>query len=412
MKILFISRVFPPRNSPQAIQMGRLVNALANNGHHVSVVSQVDSLSKMDINSISDKHFQFDVFYVQGERKIYEGVNIKDRIKAMLYEELESINSISQWVKNAVSVSTNVIKDSNPDVVLSAALPFENHLVGLEIKKKLNTLWMAYFSDPWPNAPYPYNRKTIPLIKSYKFKLLRTILKKCDAVIMPNKIQIDYIQELSGVNISPKSYIVPHIGAELKDAMRRPEYSNCLTHTGHLSKERTSLPLLKALKRLKNENINSYLDRLILVGNVCAQFKEMIESTATNTMVKCLGTVSNKESSVIAASSKVLLIIEANMKTNPFIPSKIADYTMTGRPILAITSEKSTVRDYFKKYSGGIAVSNDEGEIYDALKVLFVSKDLTQVNKTYNSSKLAVQFKETTVAAKFNEIFRNIIPKV
>lgn len=403
MKLLIIARYFPPKQGAQQIQMWKVANALANEGIKTIVISQFATTGKQ-IGSekyVLHENCSLKVFYVPGTIYLSDSKKYLARLKVRLRGEIEAINNYSQWTKGACSLAENIIKCVKPDAILTVSTPFESHLVGLNLRKKFNIPWLAFFSDPWPKNPHPYNTSEIVFFSEYKLSILKRCFKHCDAILATNKFQIKYMQESSGINISDHSYIIPHIGDECY-IERNTNLRNVLTHTGFLSKERISQALLTAIK-LNVENAQIDFGGLVQVGNVSSQFIKLINENNLMNYVKFLGVVPPKEANVLAYHSKALLVIEADMVESPYLPSKFADYAMSRRPILALTPKKSAIRDFLEEYGGGIAVTHNDVEIDTALKRIFLH------NETFDSSRLAEQFTASKVAKKYLEIIQNVM---
>ena len=77
----------------------------------------------------------------------------------------------------------------------------------------------------------------------------------------------------------------------------------------------------------------------------------------------------------------------------PFLPSKIADYASTGKPILAITGAGSASYRLIETYKAGLACSHS---VYDILKAL--NKIETEI---FEGGNLYNEFSEDIVSEKF-----------
>jgi len=405
MKLLIIARFFPPKQGAQQIQMWKVANALANVGIKTIVISQFASAGQQITNEeflLCDNR-NLKILYVPGTNYWNDSKKLPARLKHRLTSETDAINSYSQWTRGASSLAENIIKALKPDIMMTVSTPFESHMAGLLVRRKFNIPWIAFFSDPWPKNPPPYNSREILFFSKYKLFLLRKCFQNCDSILATNKIQIKFMQQSSGIDISSHSYIVPHIGDQSQiEINSNPR--NVLTHTGFLSKERTSKALLTAIKS-NAENPQIAFDGLVQVGNVSSEFLKLVNENRIMHCVKFIDVVRPNEANLLARESKVLLVIEADMEESPYLPSKFADYAMTGRSILAITPKISTVRNYLERFGGGIAVTNNELEIDKALKRLFLQ------NEEFCNLNLAYQFSPTTVASKYLDVFEEVIHK-
>ena len=58
------------------------------------------------------------------------------------------------WKRNSVNFLENYILENNIETIVTTGPPHSLHLIGLELKKKLNIKWISDFRDPWVNLNY------------------------------------------------------------------------------------------------------------------------------------------------------------------------------------------------------------------------------------------------------------------
>ena len=410
MKILIISRSYPPTYGPRSLQIWKVANALANGVNKVIIITQFSISSnemKTDEKYIIPENPNLRVFYAPGIRDLRIHNKMHSRLLSKLNTQLNIINPKSTWIKGAVSLADNIIKSTNIDLVLSCSHPFDSHLVGLKIKDKFNLPWISFFSDPWPILPNEYQLKTqIMLLNKIKSIYFNKVINSCDAVATPTKYQSKYMEKVQKVNFSYKYYDLPHIGESPSHI--NPMYNNWLVHTGTLERGQVSLPLLRALKMFSINHHDS-LEGLLLVGTVCNEFNTLAKKESLSNYIKHIGQVSHEEAINISAGAKLLLIIDWDMEESPILRAKLSDYAMTGRPILAVTSKRSAVRDYIEKYGGGVAVVHKEDEIYNALISLAIQSETGKEKNLLDTKKLAEQFSIDFISKKYLEVFNKVI---
>ena len=323
--------------------------------------------------------------------------------------EIASINIKSKWIRNTYCKSLEVIKIFKPEIILTSSYPFDSHLVGLLVKKKTQIPWISSFSDPWPSyiQPCPYNVYDIPFLRVFQMAYLKKVLKNSDAIHMTNKIVCEMTQKKCHLPISNKFFVIPHIRSEIVIKENQIKKGS-IAYVGNLTRERLSVPVFNALKFLALK----YPDRmecLLIVGYVCKEFEKFKKKLKIGFFIKETGYKPNEEAMRIAASSEILLLIEANMDYSPFLPSKFADYVSTGRPIIAVTPKISTVREYIEQYGGGYAVSHNEREIIGAIIKIFNRKSNDDLKKKEGQlESIAKIFKAEAVARLYVQMFKQV----
>ncbi|OQW92461.1 MAG: hypothetical protein BWK78_01665 [Thiotrichaceae bacterium IS1] len=362
------------------------------------------------LNKKTDNSFTVHYVPFPQERARYTMIS---KIWHKLLYDISLINPWSTWVRKTLAIALKIVKEHQPDIILTSSTPFVSHLVGLHLKHKTHIPWIASFSDPWPPQilPSPYNVHTIPMVRNLQMRSLRQVLTSCDAVLMPNQQAIKLVETKSHVSIRSKSWSIPHIGSKIITDSGNKEEAGWLAHIGDLSRERVCQPLLEAVRTSVLNKVEGFRG-LLLVGNVCSEFRELVRQLNMESYVKIHGRVSSEDAMNIAAQSTALLVIEANMPQSPFLPSKFADYACTGRPIIAVTSHESPVREYLEKLGGGYAVSYHWEEIYRSIEKVFQCGGPEFDNRnTCENSELSNFFEANTVCKQYLEIFQTLIQR-
>jgi glycosyltransferase involved in cell wall biosynthesis len=86
--------------------------------------------------------------------------------------------------------------------------------------------------------------------------------------------------------------------------------------------------------------------------------------------IKFLGATPFLESIQIAASADFLLVIDAPVDRSVFLPSKVVDYFVLGKPILGITPEQGATAEVLRRSGHHVACPDDSDAIYSALDAM------------------------------------------
>jgi hypothetical protein len=396
-------------NNARGLQIGKVAKAISSFGCDIAFVAGQPIAEKADSKS---KSCDFRVVYVPYPLN-YVSYETLSRKVNKLWARVLNVKYRRAWINRAYNATERLVKDLNPDAILTSSSPIDPHLVGLRLRKNTEIPWIASFSDPWPPKvlPLPYNKGRFRLLSPCEMHLARKVLRACDAVHMLTSHAIKLVEQRVGVPIRDKSWVIPHIGSEAPRLWQKIE-PGWLVHIGHLSRERVSYPLLEAIR----ETALSYPERfkgLICIGSICSEFRALIRETHMERFVKLRNQVSPYEAAQVAVKSTALLVIEANMLQSPFLPSKFADYAMTGRPIIAVTPPLSPIRDYLTIYKGGYAVRHDATEISDALRSVFLEQGCTmkETDVTNHGDSLRYVFKADNVAAGYLAMLQSALKK-
>lgn len=409
MRVLIVSKLFPPNTGAQGLQSGKVAEAIIDNGIEIAVVAGIDAgLRDSGLLNMNKDYLINYVPYAEPN----SGRNILARAWDRFLSDVSAVNIYSEWVKNATSASKRIVRVFKPDIILSSSTPFDSHIIGLNLSRETKLPWVASFSDPWPAKvlPPPYNVPK-PLLSLLHIRALREVLGQCNALHMPNIYGLRLTERNSRVRILHKSFAIPHISSANASSSTQ-KYSGWIGHIGTLDRERgVSRPLLSAIKEVKRMLADQF-NGLVCGGTVCPEFRDLVRKMDMQGLVKIVKPVAPDEAVGIASSCTALLVIEADMPESPFLPSKFADYAATGRPIIAVTPPKSEMRDLLLKYGGGYAVSHNEEEIIGALKQIFSNKNEHSMHAALSCDcSLASVFSSRRVGGLYRRMFETLVGK-
>jgi len=404
MRILIVSKIFPPMNGARALQLAKVVSALIRAGCEVQVVAGKDDAETTAAEQPCP------VYYVPIAKDDAKSV-LPGRLRR-LSRQIARARQRRRWSFRTAAVCRRVLETFQPDCVLSCSSLFDSHHPAYLLRGELRIPWIAFLSDPWPPsiAPEPYRQtaREQGVVKHYFQEWFgRTVLRACDAVVVTNAYVLQLLERETRVPLADKSFVIPHIGSALN--LRGEPTKNKLVHVGALTPQRSCPPLLTAMKRVAGE-LPDRFGGMLCVGDVCDAFRDSVRREGLDSLVEFAGHVPEAEANAIAARSRVLLIIEADMQVSPYLPSKFADYAVAGRPILAVTAHRGPIREYLQTHGGGWAVGHDADEIAHAIRREFAagSGDSSRTDLS-PSPTLASVFKAENVAGAYVDMFKTVM---
>jgi len=97
------------------------------------------------------------------------------------------------WVKPSVSYLEKYIRENNIDTIITSGPPHSLHLIGLELKQKLNVKWFADFRDPWTTIGYHKSLRLSNYAAKKHKALERQVLNSADTIIVTsNTTKIEF----------------------------------------------------------------------------------------------------------------------------------------------------------------------------------------------------------------------------
>ncbi|MEM7816744.1 MAG: hypothetical protein QXZ20_02400 [Candidatus Aenigmatarchaeota archaeon] len=363
MNILAISYFLPPYLYAQSIVIGRLLYYLAKNQHSNIFVVTAQEKSSVFKTQIYENFF--DVF-----KKIikvpYYYNRYEDKIKTIILPLIYSTPDIHKfWNNLAFNKIKKELKDIKFDLIITFSSPQSTHLLGLKLKEYFNASWIAHLSDPWVENPY-YNFKF--LVKRINEVLEKKVFFSADKLIFTCQETKDlYVKKYP--QIKNKFYVLEH-SYEPLFCLNEVKYIKrdylLLRYLGNFSKIRTPEYFFKGIKLLIEEEPKTIdILRFEIFGGHRIVNK-LIDRYKLNNCVKIIPFVEYKESLTLMQEADILVVIDANLKYNPFLPSKLIEYLGAKRPILGITPEGASAR-IIKEAGGWVIFPEDTQGIKNTL---------------------------------------------
>lgn len=399
--VLLVSIAFPPKNDPEALQVAKYFKYLSRfREYDFSVVtSSAPTLFMPD----DDTLMKYDKGYSQKlELQIYETKVTNFLLRRILPHGIDYPDSkfsfYWQW-QTVVRKLTN-----KPDIIYSRSNPLSSTLLAYQLKTRYDVPWVMHISDPWVDSPVNH-------FKGHQLKFHRSWERKCFQ-------EANIISLTSNRAVEFYAHIYPECRHKLKyfpnvydpdDLAENPvSFGNKLrfVYTGGLTKDRPPLAIFAAIDNLEKDNADLAESFEIIVAGPMDQYCSSLFQNIKSKIVKHIGMLSYNESLELARTAHVLLSIDmpaVDSGRAMFFPSKLLDYFIAKRKILAITDAHSTTAEILSGYIAKIISHNDvraiEGFINDCLKA-FNAKDDTFFTAHY----IPVEFSAKEQAHRLKKI--------
>ena len=255
------------------------------------------------------------------------------------------------WVKPSVDFLTDYIQKENIETIITTGPPHSLHLIGLQLKQKLDVKWIADFRDPWTTIGY---HKKLKLTKASQLKhqdLELKVLNSADQLIVTSE---NTKREFEFKTNQPITVITNGYDTTISEKPKK-DSKFTIAHIGSLLSERNPKHLWEALSELINENEAFKADfELNLIGVVSDDVLQEIYSHNLKDYTNVVGYVSHDDAIKAQMQSQVLLLIEIDSEdTKAIIPGKLFEYMISNTPILAIGPKDSDVERIIKSTNTG-----------------------------------------------------------
>ncbi len=344
--------------------------------------------------------------------------------KPSLWNKIPKIRALNTLIKGKDPIflhkariwKTNIEKilsEQSIDYILTlgAGEIYLPHWAMLEVKTKVP--WITFFHDPYPvsMAPEPYKKSHFPFDLMISFKV-KKMIKKSIAVTYPSELIINKLSQ-NFKELNKKSYVLPHTRDEnyilnlLQD--EKKEITNndkfVITHVGRISRFRNPWPLMKAIIRLMEEDMEfKQKCKAKFIGDfdIHNPYYDYIKKLPDNFNI-INQRVNYKNALLELISADLAVIIEANGPYSPFMPGKLADILFFEKPLLALTPKISEIRRIMGDEYPYLATPENEEEIFQALKKAWDAWKNNRLNLE-NSKKLRKYISSSFFIEQFNKI--------
>ena len=256
------------------------------------------------------------------------------------------------WVKPSVAYLEKYIRENEIDTIITSGPPHSLHLIGLELKQKMNLKWLADFRDPWTTIGYHKSLRLSQYAANKHKQLESQVLNSADTIIVTSKTTKAEFQALTTkpIEVITNGFDVEKVDKQTLDT----KFS--LAHIGSFLSERNPKIVWESLVELCAEipDFKSHLE-IKLIGAISQEVLETIEQFGLNLYLNNLGYVSHAEAVAHQRKSQVLLLIEINSEeTKSILPGKLFEYMVSERPILAIGPKDSDFAEIITNTNSGV----------------------------------------------------------
>ena len=222
--------------------------------------------------------------------------------------------------------------------------PFHSiNAVMVQVKKARRSVrWLAQFSDPWAGNPLEVSRLT----KVWNALNEPRAIKAADFIVHSSRYSLDLMLKDHPDPYRHKTEVIPH-AFDAALFPQRPKALNekiLLRYVGILYGRRSPESLFHALARLFVRRPD-LIDKLgvELVGSAPP---EMLKTPAALGLpagtIRTVGSLPFVESLEKMYDADILVLIEANIRQNLFLPSKLSDYMGALTPIVGLVPPGSS----------------------------------------------------------------------
>ena len=418
LKILAVSLAYPPLAYPRSIQVARLLKFL---DASTVLVCAEEASARKDLTIEPDAEAKLGAC-LRVPVEIPAASRLIDRIafrfnKALWKRRTLAPDNYGSW-KTAVLNEVDRYTRANgykPDVLVTFAQPFTDHLIGLELKTRFGWPWLAHFSDPWVDNPFnQYDEQT----RALNLSLERQVVESADILAFTSKETIDLVLTKYRDELRHKARILPQSfdPALFRQAGSKPRSLKItIRYIGNFYGRRTAAPLIAALLSISDNDPNALNDicfELVGIGDPAA-IREAGGDALPPNLLNVYPSVGYRESLHLMSEADGLLVIDAPADFSVFLPSKLIDYIGAARPVLGITPP-GTAAKLIRELGGHVVDPSDiPGLCVALLQFISLLKERRgNDSEAWGTAAVRGRFEASHVAASFDAMLVELASKV
>jgi len=316
-----------------------------------------------------------------------------------------------RWAMHAYKMALHLHRLRNYNVILSRALPDAAHLPAMALARKTGLPWIANWNDAsgLKNLP-PYGEGPKANLGRFNERFIKEVAQNAVRLTFPSDRLKRYICQYLGPGAEKKSSTVPHaalsIGANHKIS---PGKKFTICYAGNISPERNPSVFLEGLERFIRTVDGKGSVEFAFIGFDRSGRLTSFQASNLGNNIRLLDPMPYMDCQDFFIRADVLLIIEAPLEEGIYLPAKFVDYVQSGKPVLAITPEPGTLRDYLNSSGGGIAVDcHSPMAISEALTNMYKMWQSGSLGERLGSSALQKSFSSDTIIAQYKRIFESV----
>ena len=350
MKVLLVSIAFPPKRDPESLQVAKYCKFLQQLGEmDLEVITSANPTLHIDTDE-SLLPYTKDIKIVSSI-KIFENRYLNYLIRKISPDLLKYPDSKFSFWRQAKKIFGTVGK---PEILYSRSYPVSSTLFALQLKKRWNLPWVLHLSDPWAIGSSSSLSPATQLkgkVRTWNKAKEEECFQLADLICLTSQKTIDLYKK-AYPQFAHKFRYTPNVYDD--DLIIDKPYTRgkqlSFVYTGGFGEARKPDALLKAISRFWDKYSSEVGDQVqfSFTGEMTRANRQTFNNYLNVPVIKHLGILPYNEVVELQRNADILINIDSDIADPSqavFLPSKLLDYMVAQRRIMAITNSYSTTFD-------------------------------------------------------------------
>jgi hypothetical protein len=297
------------------------------------------------------------------------------------------------WIGPAVREGARLIREQRIDAIFATGKPWSGLVVGAQLAKRSGLPLLSDFRDPW--ITNPFNTNVSPIKARLDTRLERSVVATSSIVIAnTEELRTEFVQRFPDQSELKFHALMNGFDSDEFDPTCCRSTENryfTILHLGFLYLKRDPSNLLLGVRRALDQKWLDENDlRIVQIGQVALPYDLMARASdlGLGTILSMRGELTHADALRTLGEADVLLLLQPGTTTQ--IPSKLFEYLMARRRILAVTPAQGA--------TGRVVRSNAIGEVADAEDIEQIALCLRNLYRDWKASPAAMLLDDAKVS--------------
>lgn len=294
--------------------------------------------------------------------------NLFKGVKKFLFNLVSFPDHMIFWIPFAVINGIKILLKEKPDVIYTSSPPHSSHFIGLILSKLFQKPWVADFRDPWIGNYYLNQLLQSKTLIRISICLESSVMKNADLVLLNTDFNRNAVVRRYPFLDQGKFRTLTNGFDEddVKDIMPQMNRKFTITFIGTFYPYFKTNLFLDGLKLWIDETgLDNVLNKfqVLFIGGRNAEVEKLVHEANLSDIVRYVGYMPKKEAlKICSASNLLLLMLGFDKGSTGIIPSKLFDYFLCKKPILAIAPE-GEIAELVNESKAGYIISEDNPKL-------------------------------------------------
>jgi hypothetical protein len=359
LRILLVSVEAPPANNAEALQVGKVLQALRQQPDLVLDVVTADTIAGSPttleaILSTTTASHPSQVVQIRCRLPRWQRALIRVLLPWLPHRPDWWFRFSWGWRQAAAQLR------HRPNLIYSRSFPLSSSLAAWHLARWCQVPWFLHLSDPWCESSLDRQRAHSRWNRHWERQCLYHAARiSFTSPITLRRYQRRFPDLQDRMVLDPNTYGA----ADINVAPWTPSQRFRLVHTGSFTLGRWPTSLFRALQVLPADHpLFSDLE-WIHAGPIDQHTEQLFASAGP--WLTVLGLISPAEALTLQRTADLLLVVDYDFRAAEdaqFLASKLTDYLAVRRPVLVVTNENSASWQFVQDQRIGTAVAHQEVE--------------------------------------------------